>query len=68
MSPVPEPAVVFEDVTMTYAGSSLPVLRHVDLVVEEGELALVVGQTGAGKSTLLGALNGTVPHFTGGTM
>jgi energy-coupling factor transport system ATP-binding protein len=68
VSPVPEPAVVFEDVTMTYAGSSLPVLRHVDLVVEEGELALVVGQTGAGKSTLLGALNGTVPHFTGGTM
>lgn len=68
MSPVPEPALVFEDVTMTYAGSSLPVLRHVDLVVQEGELALVVGQTGAGKSTLLGAVNGTVPHFTGGTM
>ena len=68
MSPVPEPAVVFEDVTMTYAGSSLPVLRHVDLVVEEGELALVVGQTGVGKSTLLGAVNGTVPHFTGGVM
>ncbi len=68
MRPVHQPAVVFEDVTLTYAGSSLPALRHVDLVVEEGELALVVGHTGAGKSTLLGAINGTVPHFTGGTM
>ncbi|MEM9516962.1 MAG: ABC transporter ATP-binding protein [Actinomycetota bacterium] len=27
-----------------------------------------IGLTGVGKSTLLGAINGTVPHFTGGTM
>ncbi|HKY14639.1 MAG TPA: ATP-binding cassette domain-containing protein, partial [Microthrixaceae bacterium] len=27
---------------------------------------LVVGRTGVGKSTLLGAINGLVPHFTGG--
>ncbi len=61
-------AVVFENVTVTYAGSSRPVLRGVDLVVPEGELALVVGRTGSGKSTLLGAVNGTVPHFTGGRL
>ena len=34
----------------------------------EGELCLVVGQTGSGKSTLLRAVNGLVPHFTGGTL
>jgi energy-coupling factor transport system ATP-binding protein len=28
----------------------------------------VIGRTGAGKSTLLGAINGLVPHFTGGTL
>ena len=39
-----------------------------DLRVDEGELALVVGRTGVGKSTLLGAVNGLVPHFTGGTL
>ncbi|HEY4609332.1 MAG TPA: ATP-binding cassette domain-containing protein, partial [Ilumatobacteraceae bacterium] len=32
------------------------------------ELCLVVGGTGVGKSTLLGAINGLVPHFTGGTL
>ena len=39
---------------------------HVDLHVPEGELCLVVGRTGSGKSTLLRAVNGLVPHFTGG--
>lgn len=29
---------------------------------------LVVGRTGSGKTTLLRAINGLVPHFTGGTL
>lgn len=66
MSWAPEPAILFEDVTLTYDGSGTPALAHVDLTVDEGELALVVGRTGSGKSTLLGAINGLVPHFTGG--
>ncbi|GAB3594969.1 ABC transporter ATP-binding protein [Angustibacter peucedani] len=63
-----DPAVVFEQVSVTYAGAARPALRQVDLVVGEGELCLVVGRTGSGKSTLLGAVNGLVPHFTGGTL
>src|SRR6185437_8765380 len=55
-------------VTVSYPDASSPVLRNVTLTVEEGELALVVGRTGVGKSTLLGAVNGLVPHFTGGTL
>jgi energy-coupling factor transport system ATP-binding protein len=58
--------IVFEHVTITYPGSDRPVLRDVDLHVAEGELCLVVGRTGSGKSTLLRAVNGLVPHFTGG--
>jgi energy-coupling factor transport system ATP-binding protein len=58
----------FERVTITYDGADRPVLREVSLHVAEGELCLVVGRTGAGKSTLLGAINGLVPHFTGGTL
>ena len=58
----------FEHVTITYPGAAAPVLRDVHLHVPEGELALVVGCTGSGKSTLLRAVNGLVPHFSGGTL
>ncbi|MFJ3788404.1 ABC transporter ATP-binding protein [Kitasatospora sp. NPDC090091] len=58
----------FDQVSVVYDGKTSPVLRDVDLHVPEGELCLVVGRTGVGKSTLLGAVNGLVPHFTGGTL
>jgi energy-coupling factor transporter ATP-binding protein EcfA2 len=58
----------FDQVGITYDGSPGPVLRGVSVRIEEGELCLVIGHTGSGKSTLLGAVNGLVPHFTGGTL
>ncbi|HEU4912378.1 MAG TPA: ATP-binding cassette domain-containing protein [Actinomycetes bacterium] len=58
----------FEQVSVRYPGGAGPVLSGVDLHVPEGELALVVGRTGSGKSTLLKAVNGLVPHFTGGLL
>ncbi len=60
--------IVFDRVSVTYDGVAEPVLRNVNLQIPEGELCLVVGATGAGKSSLLGAVNGLVPHFTGGTL
>jgi energy-coupling factor transport system ATP-binding protein len=60
--------IEFEQVTVTYPDAHRPVLDRVDLHVPEGELCLVVGRTGSGKSTLLKAVNGLVPHFTGGTL
>ncbi|MGI5502552.1 ABC transporter ATP-binding protein [Lentzea sp. CA-135723] len=56
----------FEDVTITYA--ERPVLAELSLEIPEGELCLVVGRTGSGKSTFLRAINGLVPHFSGGTL
>jgi energy-coupling factor transport system ATP-binding protein len=58
----------FDDVTFTYPAAMTPALIDVDFSVDEGEFFLVVGETGAGKSTLLRAVNGLVPHFTGGTL
>jgi len=58
----------FEDVSLTYPGADAPTLHRVSLALPEGDLCLVVGSTGCGKSTLLGAINGLVPHFTGGTL
>ena len=60
--------IVFDDVTITYPGAASPALAHVNLRIPEGELVLVVGRTGSGKTTLLRAINGLVPHFTGGTL
>ncbi len=57
-----------KDMSFTYAGAPAPVLSHLDLRLEEGELCVVVGRTGTGKSTLLKSFNGLVPHFTGGRM
>jgi energy-coupling factor transport system ATP-binding protein len=58
----------FSSVSFLHAGAAAPVLRDVSFEIPEGELCLVVGRTGVGKSTLLGAINGLVPHFTGGTL
>jgi energy-coupling factor transport system ATP-binding protein len=58
----------FDRVTFTYPGAAAPVFTDVSLDLPEGELCLVVGQTGSGKSTLLRAVNGLVPHFSGGTL
>jgi energy-coupling factor transport system ATP-binding protein len=58
----------FENVSFRYPNAEQPTLRDVDLHVPEGELCLVVGRTGSGKSTLLRAVNGLVPHFSGGLL
>jgi len=60
--------IEFDRVSVTYDGAAAPSLREATFVVPEGELALVIGRTGSGKSTLLRAINGLVPHFTGGTL
>jgi energy-coupling factor transport system ATP-binding protein len=56
----------FSAFSFSYAEAPAPTLRDVDLSIDEGELCLVIGQTGSGKTTLLRAVNGLVPHFTGG--
>ncbi len=60
--------IELDRLSLTYAGAAAPVLSDVDLVIPEGEMVLVMGRTGSGKSTLLRALNGLVPHFSGGTL
>ena len=46
-----EQDIVIEDVSFSYEGP--PVLEHVSLTVEKGEMLGIVGPNGGGKSTLL---------------
>ena len=52
--------IEFTNASVTYPGG-LVALKNVDLVIEQGELVVIVGLSGAGKSTLLRAINGLVP-------
>ena len=58
----------FDGVSFAYEGASRPTLRDVRLHVPEGDLCLLIGPTGSGKTTLLRAVNGLVPHQSGGTL
>jgi len=58
--------ISFDDVTIAY--DERPVISRATFEVHAGELALVVGPTGSGKTTILRAVNGLVPHFTGGRL
>jgi energy-coupling factor transport system ATP-binding protein len=60
--------ITFDRVSFTYTDAPRPTLHRVTLEIPEGELCVVVGETGTGKSTLLRAINGLVPHFSGGTL
>jgi len=42
-----------------------PVLKGLDLEVEEGEIVALLGSNGAGKSTTLRAISGLVPNVSG---
>ena len=52
---VPGPMVLAEDVHKSFG--HLEVLRGIDLIVERGEVMVVVGPSGSGKSTFLRCIN-----------
>ena len=58
-----EPLIEMADVGKTYG--AIRALRGVDLTVNAGEVACVLGDNGAGKSTLIKIMSGLHPHSEG---
>lgn len=60
------PSIQFVDFSFSYLGSSTPILKNINLEINEGEFVLLVGPSGCGKSTLLRCVNGLIPHLYNG--
>jgi energy-coupling factor transport system ATP-binding protein len=57
-----------QNVTYKYPLTEIPVLKNINLQVEEGEFLAVIGPNGAGKSTLCYTISGFIPHFYKGEL
>ena len=60
--------VNLNNVTYKYPLTDTPVLKDINIQVQEGEFVAVIGPNGAGKSTLCYTLAGFVPHFFKGEL
>ncbi|HUB82572.1 MAG TPA: ATP-binding cassette domain-containing protein [Bryobacteraceae bacterium] len=60
---MPSPILEIRDLSCELGGR--PVLRRINLSVEEGETVVLLGRSGSGKTTLLKTVNGLVPASSG---
>jgi len=60
---VPAPLLEIRDLSCTLSGR--PILRNINLEVQEGETIVLLGRSGSGKTTLLKSVNGLIPPSSG---
>jgi ATP-binding cassette subfamily B protein len=58
-------AIVFDNVTFTYAGTKTPALNGVSFSIAEGAMVGLVGRSGSGKSTITRLLQGINRDYSG---
>ncbi len=72
VSPVTELAqhgtLEFRDVTFSYPGAELPVLRSLSFTIQPGTRTAIIGSTGAGKTTLVGLIPRLVDTTAGAVL
>jgi len=60
-----EQAIVLNNVSYMYPGSSRAILKNVTLSLNKGEIIGLIGATGSGKSTLINIIIGLLPPSSG---
>lgn len=63
--PTPAPVLTVDNVTASYGGGKVKVLRNVSVDIHHGQTLAVVGESGSGKSTLARAITGLLPPEQG---
>lgn len=58
-------AIDVRSVAFTYPGDEAATVRDIDMHVERGQVAALVGPTGSGKSTIVALIAGLIPADTG---
>ncbi|KAF4636442.1 hypothetical protein G7Y89_g1648 [Cudoniella acicularis] len=59
------PAVLIEDMTISYSPTSKPILMNIDMRIEKGSTVMCSGPVGAGKTSLAKAILGEIPPSSG---
>ncbi|OQM74906.1 ABC transporter ATP-binding protein [Manganibacter manganicus] len=63
--PAPQPLLLVKNVTASYGGGTVKVLKNVSVDINAGQTLAVVGESGSGKSTLARAITGLLPPSEG---
>ncbi|MET3794445.1 ABC transporter ATP-binding protein [Aquamicrobium terrae] len=64
-TPTPTPILSVDNVTASYGGGKVKVLKNVSVDIHPGQTLAVVGESGSGKSTLARAITGLLPPESG---
>ena len=51
-------AIVMQDLTKIYPGTTEPVMEHFDLTIKDGSFTVLLGSSGCGKTTALRMISG----------
>jgi len=60
-----ENIIELNDISTTYEGERIPVIKNINLQIKKGEFVSVIGPNGAGKTTLLETINGLLDYKEG---